>query len=532
MYMMDGHTLDRLQHILSANTYDFSAKYLASRDLLGTVRQRPETAGVDTIRVLEQAFKDPLITTQKQSYFLLKEIADCLCALMIPPRKSGIVDDAFGVLKRVLRFQTGTPHRAAAEALASLPLRIDGPEGMKEDVHVLPMVPWDDLLKKAGIEEGRRTAFIGRSLITARDKEERLLVVKFARPEDTPRSLAQEPLWMDFLRRWDRPLPTGFLIPQPVRILGHCVFRLKNIPIRPPEGVRIHATRFAVGFMASKGYFIYPNESRPHRRLGPAAFQEVMTKNARLMGWLTASGIVHSAPIPLFHNRVQSHRRSDQGAYVWQRAGRLDRWLDSCRYPNFGVTGIRDFEHLRPFRGSGGALYPHIGTQLLSLLLVAASYFRNNDSGRRGYDDEGKPVDARDLFDRSLFEELIANLFVAFYDGFTGGRPTETLPLDLKTLSKRMIEEMGVDRHMVEVLRVADQEDMSLAEFHCFLRDRNYPVNKIAETKKGEHDLTLCTGPHLGAFNERISVPELIQSLETVSAFCIAGKYLSNGPSR
>ncbi len=33
------------------------------------------------------------------------------------------------------------------------------------------------------------------------------------------------------------------------------------------------------------------------------------------------------------------------------------------------------------------------------------------------------------------------------------------------------------------------------------------------------------TGPHLGGFNERKSLPELIKFFETASAYCIAGKY-------
>ena len=44
-------------------------------------------------------------------------------------------------------------------------------------------------------------------------------------------------------------------------------------------------------------------------------------------------------PIPLFHNRTQRLRRDDQGRYQWFRAGRLDQWLDSCAFPNLGLSG-------------------------------------------------------------------------------------------------------------------------------------------------------------------------------------------------
>ena len=43
--------------------------------------------------------------------------------------------------------------------------------------------------------------------------------------------------------------------------------------------------------------------------------------------------------------------------------------------------------------------------------------------------------------------------------------------------------------------------------------------------KRGERDITVFSGPHLGHFNARISFPELIQFLETASALCIVGRY-------
>jgi hypothetical protein len=314
-------------------------------------------------------------------------------------------------------------------------------------------------------------------------------------------------------------------MPMPIKIEGSHVFRLSNVPVRMPEGLDLHLGVYAIGFIAHGEYFVYPNEHRTERQLNAEGFTETMFRNAWLLGKLTSLGIVHSAPIPLFHNRVQRHRRADHGLYEWPRTGRLDRWLHSCCYPNFGVTGIRDFEHVVVLNGSGRKLYYHIGTQILSLLLVTGSYFRHKDRRRVGLDGQGNPIDARDLFDKQFLEELIEGIFRMYYDGFVGTEVAREIPLDFDKLSSRMIEEMGVDRHMEEILRVVDQEQMSDEGFREFLRERRFDEDQLRDLKKGVDDITIYTGPHLGGFNERISLPELIECIETMSALCIVGRY-------
>ena len=88
-----------------------------------------------------------------------------------------------------------------------------------------------------------------------------------------------------------------------------------------------------------------------------------------------------------------------------------------------------------------------------------------------------------------------------------------------------MIDEMGVDRHMEEILRAVDQQQMTDQEFSKFLGERGYSENEIKDFKRGDEDITLYTGPHLGGFNERISLPELTEFVGTISALCIAGRY-------
>ena len=101
-----------------------------------------------------------------------------------------------------------------------------------------------------------------------------------------------------------------------------------------------------IGFTVHPDYFVYPNPLPDEENIDRNNFMEVMKRNAYLLGRLASMGMVHTAPIPLFHNRLQRRRRCDGGYYEWPRGGRLDRWLMSCRYPNLGKSGIRDFEHL------------------------------------------------------------------------------------------------------------------------------------------------------------------------------------------
>jgi hypothetical protein len=134
-------------------------------------------------------------------------------------------------------------------------------------------------------------------------------------------------------------------------------------------------------------------------------------------------------------------------------------------------------------------------------------------------------VDARDLFDAPALERMVEGTFLQYYDGFTGTAFTGAPPFDPQTLTARMIEEMGVDRHMEEVLRAHDQERMTDEAFAAFLSERGFTPPEIVRFSKGREDITLITGPHLGGFNDRISLPELIDAVEGMAALCVCGKF-------
>ena len=51
--------------------------------------------------------------------------------------------------------------------------------------------------------------------------------------------------------------------------------------------------------------------------------------------------------------------------------------------------------------------------------------------------------------------------------------------------------------------------------------------SQINSFKKGAQDIVIESGPHLGEFNHGISLPEIIEAIEMISALSIVGRYLS-----
>ncbi|MBW1779911.1 MAG: SidJ-related pseudokinase [Deltaproteobacteria bacterium] len=515
----------RSEAVLRRKEYDFSAKYLAVCHLHRVARDRPETIRMETIAALQGIFHDSAISRQTQSFFLFEEAAKVLCLVAVSPNHRPFCEEATTVIMSLLGTMEGRPQRAVADALGSLPVSIRGPEIKNGRVKHSPRVNWQNVLEGLEIRISHPPSFMGRSLVGVIDGDGRLLVIKLASADTSASSLCDEALWLEHIRSNGPSFPMRFNIPDLINVRGSHLFRLSDIPARLPEKTQLHPEHYAIGYISHRDYFTYPNDERREYRLTEDVFKEVMLRNAFLFGRLSSRGIVHTAPIPLFHNRVQAVRRRDSGLYEWQRAGRLDRWLNSCRYPNFGLTGIRDFEHLFSFKGGSINFYRHIGTQLLSLFLVTGSYFRNKDRGKIGFDSEGNAVDARELFDAQFLREMIRGIFKSYYHGFAGRGFSGFLPVDFDKLSARMVDEMGIDRHMEEILRVTDQREMTDNEFVSFLGQRGFTDEAANRIQKGRRDITLQTGPHLGGFNQRTSLPELNESIGCLSALCIFGRY-------
>ncbi len=517
-----SHTLKtQAETALEDPRFDFIAKYHAVADLRQLARKHPGVLDERTIDALEQLLQSDAFGRIRQAYILFREAASVMIDMATAPDSNGLGSTALASLNGLLLKTDGSAHRGVAEALGSLPVSIIGPRLSIGRGLSLPTISWARLLSASRLTKTGTPRYIGRCLVVQTSEKNHLLVVKLAKKTDTEAGLEKEIRWMETLRTPDYFARCRFHIPEPLLVEKCRSFRVRHLPLEPPATVDRHPDGLAIAFVAHRDYFIYPNG---HRIDGEAA-REMIARNAHLLGWLAAKGVIHEAPIPLFHNRTQRLRRDDQGSYQWFRSGRLDQWLDSCAFPNLGLSGLRDFEHLESFNGKSRSLYRHIGSHFLSLLLVAGSHFRCRDNARIGLDKSGQPVDARDLFDRQLLKMMITEVFEGYFTGFTGTLPTLTLPVDLNRLTGRMIEEMGVDRYMTELLRRADQNGLTDSEFVAFLKTRGYGTYQLDRLKRGEKDILISSGPHLGDFNRQISLPELIECVAAMSAVCIAGRY-------
>jgi hypothetical protein len=503
---------------------DFSATYMAVSMLEYDLNKNASLASSKTVDALHNVIQKSVHTSQRQSYFLYRKAAKTLLFLGSACEDRDLATKAIEGLKHIVADCSGPSHRAAAEALGSLPLDITGPSLNEENIKKISSIRWDDFCIKTDLNQCCDGKRIGRSLVFTLTRD-LLLVIKCSRSDSENAALNREALWMAYLQTVQSEFSVRFDIPQPFRFGKTYLFRLADIPDRLKNKMAVTMDA-AIGFRVHPDYFVYPNPLSNEQRLDWKSFMEVMGRNAWLLGRLAAMGIVHTAPVPLFHNRVQRHRRHDGGYYEWPRGGRLDRWLMSCRYPNLGKSGIRDFEHFEAVSGSSRRYYRLIGNHFISLVLICASYFRNHHPERSGFDEKGFPIDARNLFCPNSMRELIEDLFNAYYEGFTRRKTEDRLPVDFDNFILRAIDEFGVDQYMEEIFRASDQQEMSDDEFNEFLLKRGIVGDCMDDHPKGLEDITMMTGPHLGGFNQRISLPELIHFTGTATSYCISDRYI------
>ncbi len=90
------------------------------------------------------------------------------------------------------------------------------------------------------------------------------------------------------------------------------------------------------------------------------------------------------------------------------------------------------------------------------------------------------------------------------------------------------LNEMGVDNHMFEFMRVVDQEILEDAEFRKYLLKCGMEPDKVSSIEKDKEDIPLTTGPHLGGFNSTISLPEIIEWSAMAAGCCVAAKSLGD----
>lgn len=437
------------------------------------------------------------------------EAADALIALSLALDGSSCTA-IISALQDILAGASGHRVRAVGNAVGRLPVTLPAlPVSLAEAPDPSPL-PLSDLIRAFSAPVAGEAAWQGRSLVFPLENG-RLGVTKFANSEENVTELAREHFFqaqmpgLHFLDRGD------WQIPVPATVEKRLLFRITDpLPAGAPSGLY---QGICIAYTACPEYFEYPNEGLTDWE----AVEQVFFGTARTLGKLTAAGLFHTALIPLFHNRAQQHRRQDNGRYLWEHGGRLDQWLDSCRFPNFSLSGLRDFEHLEP-AASSKTLRHTIGEHLLSFILVMGSCFRSRAPERRGRDSSGRPADTRDLFNAGRFTALITGVCRRYFAAFTDALLPRAFEDRIPVLVDDLIRTMGIDRDMEETLRIQDQEQMDQAAYEAFLAARGI----APAPPRAQDDIVMSTGPHLGGFNQTISVPGLVDFLYNFSSLCVS----------
>jgi len=503
---------ENIERLFSASR-DYNALFLAAGSLEDACEENPESLSATGVRLILECLADNRFENRHTAYFFYGRLALILTrtAEKLGPQHP-ISRMALEGMSALCAVAAGNRHMALCTASRRLAPRRTAVAPSWATPRPTPR-PCTELLKAAGVPTRTPPRPTGRSLVY--EHEGKALVIKCSRPGDDPSGLSSEWHWMHTLAT---TLPPGSHVPTPV---GPPLMRITGLPVGA-------ASDTAIAFLTTPAYFTYPNEPQSPMETDQAT--GVLGRAAYLFGHLAARGILHTAPVPLFHNRIQTDRRDDDGVYLWQKGGRLDRWLASCRYPNFGLSGLRDFEHMRTAPDmTCGDYYRIMGDQILSLLLVAGSHFRSL-GGASALSPNPQQTDHSALFNPEKLTAMLTALMNGYYRGYTGGRANVPHNSDLGTLARRMIEEMGHDTHMEEILRARDQQEMGETAFMRFLIDRGYSEEMVMTMPRGATDIVLFTGPHLGRFNGKISCPELIRFTATLASITMTDGFLAKVP--
>ncbi len=503
---------------------EFSAAYMDLRNLRGILQKSPDCADYSILKAVWDVIIEQRYSDQTMSRLLYRECAKTLAAVGAASSDSELSSQALSL--QVQAASTCSEHASieASAGLGVLPFELVLPEAPTNFSGYAPSITWDELIKRG--EALEVPTFSGRSAVMKSAGDDQIFAIKIAREGEIPDGLHLEGKWTEKLTGFSKNCEVRFDCPRPFGVAGQVVFKVTNLPADAPSN--LHKDGYAMAYHAHSDYFVYPNDDREGRRSDKDDFLEIMSRNTFILGQLAGKGIVHDAPIPLFHNRVQALRRTDEGVYEWHKFGRLDRWLESCRFPNFGLSGLRDFEHLQIMKPGSDKFYRGVGSHFMSILLVIGSWFRAQNPEMCGLDKNDEPIDARELFDADFFEVAVMDCFKEYYRGFTGSEFQNEIELHPAKLVKSMIEEMGVDRHMFEVMRIVDQKILDDQEFRDYLLKYGMDPAKVSELKKDEADVPLVTGPHLGDFNGAISLPEIVEWSAMAAGCCIAAKSLGS----
>lgn len=332
----------------------------------------------------------------------------------------------------------------------------------------------DELLEENNLhmKVGSKPKIVNRSVVINLS-DGNVLFLKFCRKPEDRINLATQVHRLEYIFNNSRQLGIEGEVPKVATARGKRLFCFKTYPIsyETLKDIGISPRSECIGYIISNGEeHLYLNDPKiPIEIMSDRALVE-----AKDLARLTKAGFFHTALIPLYHNR------EDERVYQWYwryetrtheiilggGAGRLDRWLYNCQYPNFMLYGLTDYEHIEYDPNPDAIkMRNESGNQLLSWVLVVCSYFKNknNFSGSE-----------------EMLKGLLRNGFNSYYRELTGQVSPLDNFIDWNELSQKMIDEMSSD--------------------------------------KWKHDKI---NPDLGPFNGPFSIQELIRAIYITSTFSV-----------
>lgn len=152
------------ENYLLNSCMDFSATYMAVSILEHDLSKNASLASSKTVDALYNVIIKRVHSSQRQSYFLYRKAANTLSFLASACEDPGLAAESIERLKHIVADSIGPSHRATAEALGLLPLKINGPFLKEQSINIVTSIRWDDLCRKTGLNEDFDMKCIGRSL--------------------------------------------------------------------------------------------------------------------------------------------------------------------------------------------------------------------------------------------------------------------------------------------------------------------------------------------------------------------------------
>ena len=131
---------------------DFVTTYMTVANLQFIIKEHPDIISKNTAAALLAVLEGTEHATQKQVFFLYKKAADGLGEMIQATSDRALAETAKNALIHILTIYSGKPCRAAAEALGSVPLAVQGPRLPEKPGTDMPTISWRTCWKHPGFQ--------------------------------------------------------------------------------------------------------------------------------------------------------------------------------------------------------------------------------------------------------------------------------------------------------------------------------------------------------------------------------------------